>query len=142
MDKMHSPITQKVKYMLSDLNDHHSMWEKYVEGREKDYIRMKIWWFQGLRNELVTKVGLDGEILFSKLICRADKSLEREDLVESIPKETNLERFRNRENCTRVTIIIHKNGNGESISLQEYEKHLKDIKSNLMNLSEIAEINE
>lgn len=138
MDEMHSPATQKFKYMLSDLNDHHNLSERHIEGRERDYIQMKIW-FGGLRNEVRTNVALNGEILYGEVNCLADKGLEKEELMELIPEETSLDRFRENNDNTKFVVTVHQSRDGKTKDRQEYIRQLREIKSNIMSLAEVAD---
>lgn len=137
MDEMHSPATQKFKYMISDLNDHHNFSERHIEGRERDYIKMKIW-FGGLRNELTTNVALDGEILYGELKCLADKDLKEEELIRSAPEEASLKRFRKNNDNTKFVLTIHQSDDNKTKSRQEYVEQVREVKSKIMSLTEVA----
>lgn len=135
MEKNLSPRTQKFKYMLSDLNDHHNMRVKHIEGQNQDYLKMTIW-FGGLRNSVKTNIALDGNVLYGELQCVADTELNREKLEKAIPSNTELYRFRgdNGHGQIKAKIVIQYN-DSEPIEGTRYIEMLKNLKKSVLELN-------
>lgn len=136
MDPNHSPNTEKVKYMLSDLNDHHNMKEEFVNG-EDGYVQMKVW-FGGLRNTLTVHANYAGDILLGKLDCVADSGVERGDVKQVLPDTVELVNFFDNGDTTKITVNIHSSRDSEPMDPKEFASIAEELKSALLAQSYIS----
>jgi hypothetical protein len=131
MDERHTPNTQKVKYMLSELNDHYNLWERFHESGSNEYISITIW-FGGLRNKLTTNIDYNGDILMGEIKCIAEKDIKKEDIKPVIPDICEIQSITNNQKNTNIRIIIHSSRNARSMNPNEYVGIVKSLKESLL----------
>jgi hypothetical protein len=128
MNESHSPSTQRLKYMLSDLNDHHNLRSQFIDGKNKDYVKFDIW-FGGLKNNLTTNVSMEGEVLMGRLHCVVDSDAKKSDVVSVFPNYVEVKSFNTSNKNSTFDIIIHSTKSGSPISAKNYIGKISDVKS-------------
>jgi len=134
----HSPHTQKISYMLSDLNDHYNMQEMYL-GDEKEHIQFKIW-FGDLRNTLKTNVDMQGNVHYGELKCVFDDSIEHSKVESIIPSEVKIKRIFDETDNPVLYLVVHSSKSERPVDGQNYIEVVRELKKALQDSDKFENI--
>lgn len=134
----HSPHTQKLSYMISNLNDHYNMQETYL-GDDKEHIQFKIW-FGNLRNTLKTNVDMQGNVHYGELKCVLDEGIECSKVESIIPSEVKIERIFDETDNPVLYLVVHSSKSGKPINYQKYVEVVRELKNAVQNSDEFVHI--